>query len=161
MQGMQDFQQQLIKFICGFFFYGILTASIAQTLVTAHRWRVETARQELWIQKNELRFEKLCLDTTQVFDLDFKKQCQEYDEIRSQSASILAAVKIAKEWQICDAEQGGCRGVTGLFAGGVLVLIGILYLLNRAPSMIMRYRDEREMQDVNEFMYTRGHNKYA
>lgn len=96
------------------------------------------------------------MDAKQVYDLDFKKQCQEYDEIRNQSASTLAAVKIAKEWQLCDAERGGCRAFMGFFIGGTIVLIGVLYLLNRGPGLLMRWQENREMQDASNFMYARS-----
>ena len=153
-----ELQDQLTKFVCGFFFWGIILAVVCQIGVTSYRWSIETERQDLWIARNDRRYNQFCIDTTQIYDLDFMTQCREFDEIRNQSASTLAMVKLAKEWQLCDAEQGGCRGVMGLFIGGIVILIGILYMFKRAPDYLKNFQERRENRNVNEFMYTRPAN---
>lgn len=156
MQGIVEFRNELIKAGCGTLFWGLLAACVCQLIVTAHRWNTETERQEQWIQTNQMRWQTMCVDPNLVYNLKMQEECKTYNEIRNQKASVLAMVFLAKEWQWCDAENGGCRGFMGFLIGAFLAVIAVLYLLRQMPGYLNRFIEDREVYDTQQLMHVRA-----
>lgn len=152
MQGSVELKKQAVKTISTLLFWAILTSSVAQILHTGYRWYDETDEQLKIIRDNEKRYQHSCMDPNAIVDMNYHDQCRKYDKERNKNPSVAAAMKLVREWGLCDAEKGGCRGVTGLFIGGSIVLIVILYLLRNAPRYVQNTA-QCDLEHVSQFMY--------
>lgn len=156
MKDVADYQQQCVKFVCGVFFYGVLSALVGQVVITGIRLNNEVGFQRELILTNQMRWDTMCTDAMRVFELKFQDECRTYNEMRHQSPYTLAVGEMAKAYAFCDPTNGGCRGAAGMVVGALLASIAVLYLLRHAPDMIARRTHEREVQDLQQFVYNRA-----
>ena len=154
MQGTEDLNVQIVRYFCAFCLCTFLAALGAQVVVTGYRWQIETERQRLWVDTNQLRWESLCVDVARVHDLKFQDECSTYNEIRNASPAVLAAVRLASEYQLCDAENGGCRGLIGVLFGALLVIFAMVYLLRQFPTYFeRRVRGVEDDHELHQLVY--------
>lgn len=152
MSGTIEYQQRILQIICRSFFWLLIAGILCQFAVTLHRWSILVDQKQEDIDYDERRYQAQCQDAQHIVDLNFHEHCKEWNKGRQRSASVVAVVHLLMEWQLCDAEKGGCRGVMGLFIGAAIVMLGILYLLRRAPRMFDEYVHRCDAHDVSQFM---------
>jgi hypothetical protein len=134
-----------------------MIAMLCQAFLFIHTWYDHLPEEFDKIKLNTQRIESMCSNTSVVAENQFFKECKTYEKIKDQNPYYQALVEVIKQHAICDIDSGGCKGMIGFVIGCGVIILGLLYLLKRTPSMFMHAYEIREELYPGEFICHSAH----